>query len=119
MSAKLAILLNQPPLSSWSNQEGLDLAMLCASFGQDVALFFVGDGVWQLCPDINPQSAGRKNFHKSLKAMEFYDIEHLYVCEQSLAERGIDGQSLGLEIQLLSPARISQLLADHPQVVRF
>ena len=116
---RLAIVMASPPLASFHNQEGLELAMLCASYGQQVSLFFVDDGVWQLHEPLDANQVLRKNFTKSLAALEFYDIEHLYVCEDSLAQRNMHSLVNGLEIQLLSATRLSQLLADHQQVLRF
>lgn len=117
--ASIAIINTSPPYASTSAQESLDLAMVAGTFGQTVSLFFIDDGVFQLVNQQNAQLVGRKDFYKSLAALEFYDVEQLYVCEQSLNQRSISPEQLNTEVKILTPEALAQAITQHNHLLRF
>ncbi|MEP0063752.1 sulfurtransferase complex subunit TusC, partial [Paraglaciecola sp.] len=85
----LAIINQSAPYGNSNGQESLDMAMAMSNFAQDVSLFFIEDGVLQLLSKQAPENIDARAYHKTFPALEFYDIENIYVCRHSLESRGI------------------------------
>jgi tRNA 2-thiouridine synthesizing protein C len=115
----IAILNTQSPYANALAQESLDMAMAASSFDQAVWLFFMDDGVLQLVDGQNPKGIGRKAFTKGIAALPLYDIDRIYVCANSLKERGLDTPSFPTDITLVSPTELQQKLTECQHVVRF
>jgi len=95
------------------------MALAMSNFAQDVSLFFIEDGVLQLLSSQNAASIDNKNYHKTFPALEFYDIENIYVCKQSLAQRGIQMSQLCIPVILMELEDLSSLLANQQHVMSF
>ncbi|WP_448568831.1 sulfurtransferase complex subunit TusC [Thalassotalea ganghwensis] len=114
---QFAILNTQAPFSTAHAKEALDVSLILGSYEQSTNLFFQGDGVYQLLEKQSPESINSKNFLKTFSAFEFYDIEMIYVCEQSLIERNLNANFHIDDAQVVSAAKFSELL--HQQEVVF
>ncbi|WP_088328416.1 sulfurtransferase complex subunit TusC [Lacimicrobium sp. SS2-24] len=115
----LAILNRQPPHGSGHGQEALDLALVAGTFGQQVTLFFIDDGVYQLLSNQKPEKIGRKNYSKTFAALEFYDVSEPVVCADSLACRGISSTSLCIDVNIQPRTEWLAMLAQCDHVVTF
>ncbi|MBT1445445.1 sulfurtransferase complex subunit TusC [Shewanella sp. JM162201] len=116
---KLCILFSKAPHGSASGREALDLAMLSASFDFETTLLFTDEGVLHLLGGQQPELIGCRDYIATFKALEFYDIERLLVCETSLVERGLEGHPFPLELEILSPAQIANHLNEVDEVMVF
>ena len=96
----LAIINSKAPFSSAYGKDALDIALIFGSFEQKVSLFFQGDGVYQLIDNQDGSLLSIKDYLKTFAAFEFYDIEDIYVCHQSLANRELD-ESFHIELSLI------------------
>lgn len=105
--------------SSSNGLEALDTAFAFANIEQQVGMFFIQDGVYQLLKGQQPEISGFKNYTKSYPAMEFYDIEDIFVCAESLKERNIAPEDLLVEATLISPEQLSSYLQPFDQVLSF
>lgn len=115
----LAIINASSPYSSINAKESLDLALIFGSYEQKVSLFFQGEGVWQLVNDQNPELLSIKNYLKTLAALEFYDIDNVYVCENSMKERNINENFHIENVSILSAEDFAKKLKSHHIVLRF
>ena len=116
----IAIINTHAPYGTANGQEALDLVLAAGSFGQRVGLFFIDDGVFQLVANQQPDSIEHKNYSKTFGALTFYDIEEIYVCADSMAERGLNTSRLHFtDIEVLSSERWQVKLAEYEQVLRF
>lgn len=115
----VAIINRSAPYGSSKGQESLELALAMSNFGQAISLFFIDDGVWQLLNNQASQQINAKAYHKTFAALEFYDIENIYVCKQSILARSIQVEDLCIPIQLVDPAQTSTLLTKHTKVMVF
>jgi tRNA 2-thiouridine synthesizing protein C len=115
----IAIVNQVAPYGSSKGQESLELALAMSNFGQQVSLFFIEDGVFQLLSQQTPNSIDNKAYFKTFSALEFYDIENIYVCGQSLKMRGLTVADLCISVTLITNLMHSQLLAQHKQVLVF
>lgn len=91
--------------------EVLEMVLISAAFDQDVHLVFTDDGVLQLKKNMATDGIGMKNFSKTYRALEGYDIEKLYVDQESLDERGLTEDDLLVDVQVVSRAEMADLMA--------
>ncbi len=118
-NAGVAILNTSAPFSSQAGKEALDVALIFGSFEQDISLFFHGEGVWQLLDDQHAEIIDVKNYLKTFSAFEFYDIDTVFVCEQSLKERNLNNTFHIEDVTVLNPEDFSVKLSQHQQILRF
>ncbi|MEW6982956.1 sulfurtransferase complex subunit TusC [Colwelliaceae bacterium 6471] len=109
-SKNIAILNTSSPYSSTNAKDALDLAMIFGAYEQNINLFFQGEGIWQLIDGQSPELVNTKDFLKTMSAFEFYDIENIYACSQSLSERGLDAGFHIDNVIVLSPEAFSEKL---------
>ena len=115
----VAILNASAPFSQANAKDALDVALIFGAYEQTISLYFQGDGVYQLIPKQNPESIQQKDFLKTFAALEFYDIENIYVCRESLAQRNLP-ESFSIEnVQIFSREEFSTSLHQHQTILRF
>ena len=78
--------------------EGLEVVLITAAFDQDVSMVFTDDGVYQLMKGIDTKGIEVKDFSKTYRALEGYDIEKLYVEKASMDARGLSEDDLNLDL---------------------
>lgn len=115
----IAIINTQAPFSNATGKEALDAALIFGSYEQATSLFFLGDGVFQVIGDQNAAIIDVKDYLKTFAALEFYDIENIYVCQQSLTERNLSANFHIDNIQVLSNEAFSLRLHQHKVIYRF
>lgn len=115
----VAIINASAPLSNSNAKDSLDVALIFGSYEQAVSLYFQGDGVYQLIAKQQPEKVQQKNFFKTFAALEFYDIENVYVCQNSLIERGLTSNFSIENVQVLNLDDFSISLHQHQSILRF
>lgn len=99
--------------------ESLETVLIGAAFDQDVSLVFIDDGVYQLKKDQQTESVEMKNFSKTFRALEMYDVEKLYVEKESLEARGMSVDDLVVDVEVLDRGAISELMEQQDVVMSF
>lgn len=115
----IALVNKTAPYGQANGQESLDLAMAAGSFGQDLSLYFIEDGVFQLLARQSPGCIEAKNYSKTFAALEFYDIEHIYVCSDSLRARKLEAKNLCIGVEVLNKNELQQRLSQHQHILSF
>jgi tRNA 2-thiouridine synthesizing protein C len=115
----LAIINSKAPFSSNHGKDALDVALVFGSFEQQVSLFFQGDGVYQLIANQDGRLVSIKDYLKTFSAFEFYDIEDIYVCQQSLINRQLDETFHINDVQVLTSIEFGLALNRHQHILRF
>lgn len=115
----LALINSKAPFSSAYGKDSLDVALIFASFEQGVSLFFQGDGVYQLIDKQDGSVISVKDYLKTFSAFEFYDIEDIYVCQQSLSERKLSNAFHIDSIQIITAKDFALQLTQHKNILRF
>lgn len=115
----IAIVNTHAPFSTATGKEALDAALIFGSYEQATSLFFMSDGVFQVIGDQNPAAITTKDYLKTFAALEFYDIEKIYVCKQSLIERNLDENFHIDNVQVLDVEEFSLCLHQHSVIYRF
>src|SRR3990172_3682454 len=99
--------------------EALEVVLISAAFDQDVSMVFVDDGVYELVKGQHTKAIEVKNFSPIYRALEGYDIEKLYVDEESLKARGLTTESLLVPVEVLNSAQIGELMDQQDVVISF
>ncbi|NQZ24323.1 MAG: sulfurtransferase complex subunit TusC [Colwellia sp.] len=115
----VAILNASAPLSNANAKDSLDIALIFGSYEQAISLYFQGDGVYQLIAKQHPELIQQKDFLKTLDALEFYDIENIYVCHHSLNQRGLPSNFSIENVQVLKQDDFATSLHQHQTILRF
>ncbi len=115
----LAIINSKAPFSSSHGKDALDIALIFGSFEQKVSLFFQGDGVYQLINNQDGSLLSIKDYLKTFSAFEFYDIEDIYVCQQSLVNRKLSEEFHIDAVKVLASIEFGIALNSHQHILRF
>ncbi|MEK7361172.1 MAG: sulfurtransferase complex subunit TusC [Pseudomonadota bacterium] len=99
--------------------EALEVVLISAAFDQDVSMVFVDDGVYELVKGQNTKATGMKNYSPTYRALEGYDIEKLYVDEESLEARGLTTENLLVPVEVLNTAQMAELMDQQDVVISF
>jgi tRNA 2-thiouridine synthesizing protein C len=92
--------------------EGLEVVLISAAFDQDVSLAFADDGVYELIKGMNTKGIEVKDFSKTYRALEGYDIDKLYVEKESIEARGLSPDDFVVPVQVKSADEIAELMAE-------
>ena len=99
--------------------EGLEVVLITAAFDQDVSMVFTDDGVYQLMKGIDTKGIEVKDFSKTYRALEGYDIEKLYVDKASMDARGLTEDDLIVDVTVMSDDEMKNLMAEQDVVISF
>jgi len=99
--------------------EALEVVLIGAAFEQDVCMVFIDDGVYQLKKDQDTDGIEMKNFSKTYRALEMYDVEKLYVDKQSLEERGLTEDDLLVDVEIKTTDELTALMEEQDVVLSF
>ena len=115
----IAIINAHGSFDTTCGREALDIALIYGSYEQEVSLFFQGEGVRQLSNNQQPEKISAKDYLATFPALEFYDVENIYVCLESLKERNLFINFHIDNVQCLSAANFSNKLRQHKIILRF
>jgi len=106
----------RPPHGTIYALECLEVVLISAAFEQDVSLVFVDDGVYQLKKEQDTTSIGTKNFSKTYRALDDYDVERIYVEKESLEARGLTADDLIIQTEILPTDELREIMAQQDVV---
>jgi tRNA 2-thiouridine synthesizing protein C len=102
--------------------ESLEVVLIGAAFEQDISLVFIDDGVYQLKKGQQTtvdSGIGVKDFSKTYRALEGYDVEKLYVDKTSMDLRGLTTDDLNVDVEILDDAQMADLMAQQDVILSF
>ena len=99
--------------------ESLEVVLISAAFEQDVSLAFVDDGVYQLKKGQQTKGIETKNFSPTYRALEGYDVEKLYVEQESLEARGLTEDDLIVDVAVLPAGELGKLMDEQDVLLSF
>lgn len=117
--SQLTYLFRSAPHSSSAGREGIDALLAASAYCENISVVFSGDGVYQLLQGQQTDAILSKDYSPMLKLFDLYDIEQVYVCEASLAERGLLQADLVIEAQKLSQSELSAQLHQASKILTF
>ncbi|SFC05382.1 tRNA 2-thiouridine synthesizing protein C [Marinospirillum celere] len=115
----LVVFFTQPPLAGAQGKEALDTALVSATFEQKTALVFTGSGVLQLLKNQQPDLLELKGIQAMLKALPLYDLDAIYVDQESMERLQLTSEQLLLDIDVLPADQIRQLMSTSKNLLVF
>jgi tRNA 2-thiouridine synthesizing protein C len=97
--------------------ECLEVVLVAAAFDQDVSVVFLDDGVCQLKKNQDTADIGMKNFSKTYGALDDYDVEKIYVEEESLLARGLTADDLVIPVQVVAASALQDIMSQQDVVI--
>ncbi|MRS91469.1 sulfurtransferase complex subunit TusC [Enterobacteriaceae bacterium RIT714] len=117
---RIAFVFSSAPHGSASGREGLDALLAMSALTEDIGVFFIGDGVFQILAGQQPQKILARDYIATFKVLPLYDIETFWVCAASLKERGLDEKTLMvLDATVITPDVLREHLAHYQTVLTF
>ncbi|QJC28733.1 sulfurtransferase complex subunit TusC [Enterobacteriaceae endosymbiont of Plateumaris consimilis] len=86
---KVAFIFSKSPYGNSSGQAGLDAIISISSFSEDIALFFTGDGIFQIVSNQKPKKILFPNYSISFNILSICNINNYFICYNSLNILGL------------------------------
>jgi tRNA 2-thiouridine synthesizing protein C len=106
----------RPPHGTIYALECLEVVLITAAFEQFESLVFIDDGVYQLKKDQDTTGIGTKNFSKTYRALDDYDVERIYVEKESLDARGLTADDLIIQPEIVTTDELREIMAQQDVV---
>lgn len=116
---RAAFITRQVPHGTSLARETQDAILATSALTEDLSVFFIGDGVYQLLGEQKPQGIACRDFAPTFGMFDLYDIENIYVCADSLLERGLADRTLIIDAEVLPEAEINQRIRQHAIILNF
>jgi len=117
-------LIRSRPFGHLSGLEALEAVLATSVFDQQITLLYMDEGVYQLLDRQDAGPSDHSSVSKTIAALHLYDVNRIFVCTRSLAERGltssdllkVDGRSL---FKSLNTEEIRNLVDEQDRVLGF
>lgn len=120
MMKKIAFVFTQSPHGSSAGREGLDAVLATSAFSEQIGLFFISDGVFQLLPNQMPENIHARDYIATFGVLELYDVTDCFICSDSLLQRGLpENTPWVIDVTSLTSQQISDTLSDYDVVLTF
>ena len=118
---KLAFLFRTAPHGNAISREGLDALLAATAFcdEEEIGVFFVDDGVLNLLDGQNPELLLQKDFIRTFKLLDLYDIEQRFVCADSLDQYNLQIEQLIISAEKMDRTSLINKLSQAEKVFMF
>ena len=118
---KLAFLFRTAPHGNAISREGLDAVLAATAFcdEEDIGVFFIDDGVLNLLDGQNPELLLQKDFIRTFKLLDLYDIEQRFVCADSLDQYNLNTEQLIISAEKIDRTSLINKLSQAEKVFTF
>ena len=118
---KLAFLFRTAPHGNAISREGLDALLAATAFcdEEEIGVFFIDDGVLNLLDGQNPELLLQKDFIRTFKLLDLYDIEQRSVCADSLDQYHLQTEQLIISAEKIDRTSLIKKLSQIEKVFTF
>ena len=118
---KLTFLFRTAPHGNAISREGLDALLAATAFcdEEDIGVFFIDDGVLNLLDGQNPELLLQKDFIRTFKLLDLYDIEQRFVCTDSLEQYNLQTEQLIISAEKIDRTSLIDKLSQAEKVFTF
>ena len=117
----LAFLFRTAPHGNAISREGLDALLAATAFcdEEEIGVFFIDDGVLNLLDGQNPELLLQKDFIRTFKLLDLYDIEQRFVCADSLDQYNLQTEQLIISAEKIDRTSLINKLNQAEKVFTF
>ena len=118
---KLAFLFRTAPHGNAISREGLDALLAATAFcdEEEICVFFIDGGVLNLLDGQNPELLLQKDFIRTFKLLDLYDIEQRFVCADSLNQYNLQTEQLIISAEKIDRTSLINKLSQAEKVFTF
>ena len=118
---KIAFLFRTAPHGNAVSREGLDALLAATAFcdEEEIGVFFIDDGVLNLLDGQNPELLLQKDFIRTFKLLDLYDIEQRFVCADSLDQYNLQTEQLIISAEKIDRTSLINKLNQAEKVFTF
>lgn len=118
---KLAFLFRTAPHGNAISREGLDALLAATAFcdEEEIGVFFIDDGVLNLLNGQNPELLLQKDFIRTFKLLDLYDIEQRFICADSLDQYNLQTEQLIISAEKIDRTSLINKLSQAEKVFTF
>ena len=118
---KIAFLFRTAPHGNAVSREGLDALLAATAFcdEEEIGVFFIDDGVLNLLDGQNPELLLQKDFIRTFKLLDLYDIEQRFVCADSLDQYNLQTEQLLISAEKIDRTSLINKLSQAEKVFTF
>ena len=118
---KLAFLFRTAPHGNAISREGLDALLAATAFcdEEEISVFFIDEGVLNLLDGQNPELLLQKDFIRTFKLLDLYDIEQRFVCTDSLDQYNLQTEQLIISAEKIDRTSLINKLSQAEKVFTF
>ena len=86
---------------------------------EEIGVFFIDDGVLNLLDGQNPELLLQKDFIRTFKLLDLYDIEQRFVCADSLDQYNLQEEQLIISAEKIDRTSLIKKLSQTEKVFTF
>lgn len=118
---RVAFVFASAPHGSAAGREGLDALLATSALTDEIGVFFISDGVFQILSAQRPAAILARDYIATFKLLALYDIDSCWVCADSLHERGLDSAATEfvIDADVLESASLRDKLGGYDVILRF
>lgn len=118
---KIAFLFTSPPYGCANSREGLDALLAATAFcePEELAVYFMGDGVLNLIKDQNPTNILQKDFTPAFKLLNVFDIENIFVCNEDMNKYSLLDENMLIPCHIISRKNLMLNLKKAEKILTF
>ena len=118
---KIAFLFRTSPHGTSISREGLDAILAATAFcdPDDIGVFFIDDGVLNLINHQRPELIQQKDFIRTFKLLDLYDVEQRFICTESLQKFKLEDKQLILSCEKIDRSLLIEKLNQAEKLFTF
>ncbi len=118
---KIAFLVRTSPHGTSISREGLDAILAVTAFceSDDIGVFFIDDGVLNLINHQQPELIQQKDFIRTFKLLDLYDVEQRFICTESLQKFKLEDKQLILSCEKIDRSLLIENLSQAEKLFTF
>ena len=118
---KIAFLFHTSPHGTSFSREGLDAILAATAFcdSDDIGVFFIDDGILNLINHQQPEIIQQKDFIRTFKLLNLYDVEQRFICTESLQKFKLEDKQLILSCEKIDRSLLIKKLNQAEKLFTF
>ena len=117
--SKIMFLMRKAAHGSIYAYEGLEAILIMGAFEQEISVAFIDDGVFVLKKEQDTKPLGVKEFSRTFKTLEDFDITNIYADRESLEQRGLTAHDLIIPVKVMEAGEIAKLMEGQDVLLPF
>lgn len=113
----ILVISQTSPFDKQNIRESLDLCLIFAAVEQNISWLLTDSALFALLKDQKPHSLSLKDYFKTIKTLEIYEVEQVYVCESALKLYGLTLEDFSIDVKALSLTEQQSLISQQDHLV--